>query len=446
MKRKKALPLLLSMSILGALALAGCGKEAATGTGTGTAGEKAGAVNPDAYNNEPVTLTFYSHNASVLNNAELDALVTNAIKTKYPNITPQLVTGSKLDQLIAAGEVPDVILTSNYYFHDLTQLGLASDLNNFIKQEKIDFSKFEPESINVMKSFSDKGEFLGIPYALSQGMMLYNKDIFDKFGVPYPKDGMTWTETIELARKVTRMDGGTQYIGLDMGQPTTLSRQYGLPVIDDKGEKAVLQTDAYKKIYSLYEKLYSIPGIVEPKKKYTYGIDFFLKDQKLAMFPYWLTPTTARLPQLKETGKDFNWDVVSLPTFEDKPGIGREVDFHLAVVTPTSKNKKAAYAVIKTMVSEEAQRAMNRGTRLTILNDPALKKETAMDTKLYEGKNLQGIFKVKPGTLPKSNKYDLKIYPFLNEAAKNMAYDGKDVNTVLREAEEKANKWLQENK
>ncbi|WP_248924866.1 ABC transporter substrate-binding protein [Paenibacillus hamazuiensis] len=441
MNLKKANPVCVCMSIVGAVALAGCGDVA-------PAGDKPAQANPDAYNNEPVTLTFYSHNAGVLADADLDALITRPIQAKFPNITPKLVSGPniKLDTLIAAGEVPDVILTSNYYLLDLLQLGLGSDLNDFIKRENIDFTKFEPETIRVMKSFGEKGEFYGIPYAMNYGVLLYNKDIFDKFAVPYPKDGMTWSQVIELARKVTKQDQGVQYIGLDLQNPTLLTRPYGLGVVDEKQEKAVLTTDDYKRVFGIYEQNYSIPGSVEPGKKYSFGIDYFLKDQKTAMFPYWHSAITARLPQLKETGKDFNWDIVSFPSFDDKPGLGREVDFHLAMVTPNSKNKQAAYAVIKTMVSEEFQRAMNRGTRITVLNDPALKKEVSVDTKLYEGKNLQGMFAVKPAPLPKATKYDVKLYPFLNEAAKNMAYEKKDINSVLREAEEKANKYIQENK
>ncbi|CAG7644883.1 ABC transporter substrate-binding protein [Paenibacillus allorhizosphaerae] len=439
MNKKKAIPLLLGMSLLGTLALNGCGKEAAE---PGKAGE---AVNPDRYNNEPVTLTFFSNGAGVLNGADLDALVTKPVQAKYPNIATQLVTGTSLDKLIAAGEVPDVILTSNYFLYDMVELGLVSDLNEMIKQEKIDLGKFEPETINVTKSYGDKGQFYGMPYAMNYGLLLYNKDIFDKFAVPYPKDGMTWNQMIELAGKVTRMDQGTQYIGLDLQNPSILTRPYGLGVVDAKQEKAALTTDAYKKVLGLYEQLYKVPGIVEPQKKYTYGIDYFMKEQKTAMFPYWHDSTTARLPQLKEAGKNFNWDLVSFPSFDDKPGIGREIDYHLALVTPNSKNKKAAYAAIHTLIGEEAQKTMNKGTRLTVLKDPALKKDASIDTKLYEGKNLQGIFTVKPAPLPKATKYDRKLYPFLSEAAKGMAFDKKDVNTVLREAEEKANKFIQEN-
>jgi multiple sugar transport system substrate-binding protein len=439
---KKTVSALVGVSIIGTMALAGCGKEPA-------AEAPAAAGNPDGYKGEPTTLTVYSHNAGVINEAELDALVTKPVQAKYPNLTFKLVSGTGItfDKLIAANEVPDIILTSNYYLLDLLTLGLGADLNEFIKQEKLDFSKFEPETINVMKSFGDKGEMYGIPYAMNYGVLLYNKDIFNKFAVPFPKDGMTWSQVIELSRKVTRLDQGVQYIGLDLQNPSILTRAYGLGVVDDKQEKSIFSSaEGYKRVLGLYEQNFAIPGLVDPGKKYTYGIDYYLKDQKTAMFPYWLSAITARLPQLKEEGKSFNWDLVSFPSFDDKPGLGREIDFHLAMVTPNSKNKKAAYAAIKTMISEDVQKAMNKGTRLTVLKDPALKKEVAVDTKLYEGKNLQGIFTVKPAPLPKATKFDVKLYPYLSEAAKTMAYDKKDTNTALREAEEKANKYIEQNK
>ena len=442
LKRNKTIPLLVAMSVLGTFALAGCGKDAAPSESKGE------AVNPDAYNNEPATLTIYSYNASVLNDADLEELVTRAIKTKYPNITPQLIpqSATTLDKMVASGEVPDMILSTSYWYYDLLERGLVSDLNSFIKNEKISFSKFEPEAINIVKSFGDKGETFGMPYSIMYNMLIYNKDIFDKFGVPYPKDGMTWDETIELAKRVTRVDQGVQYVGLAIGPPTRLTRQLGLPALDEKGEKAVFQTEGYKRAYSLLEKLYSIPGIVEMNKNYEYSIDFFLKDQRLAMYQFNTAAITARLPQLKQTGKEFNWDVVSLPTFPEQKGYSREPEVQMAAVTPNSKNKKAAYAVIKTMISEEAQRAMNRGSKATVLADPAMKKEYALDTKLYEGKNIQSVFIPKLTKVPRQHKFDIKVYPFLNEAAKKIAYEKKDVNTVLREAEEKANKWIQENK
>ncbi|GAA4831960.1 extracellular solute-binding protein [Paenibacillus vulneris] len=414
------------------LLLSGCGGNESKNSGN----------SQNVYNNEPVTLTFYNHNAGILSDADLESLVTKPVKAKYPNIDVQLVSGSSLDKLITADQLPDVILTSNYYLHDLLKQNLGIDLNDRIKQQNVDFNVLEPEAVNLLKKFGPKGEIYGIPYAMNYGVMAYNKDIFDKFAVPYPKDNMTWNEVIELARKVTRFEQGTQYVGLDMGDPQVLSRAYSLPVVDEKQEKTVLTGDPYKKVFGLYDQLYQIPGIVDGNKKYTYGIDYFLKDQKLAMYPYWIANLTTRLPQLKEASKDFNWDIVSFPSFDDKPGLGREIDFHMAMITPTSKNKDAAFAAIQTLINEDVQKSMNKGIRLTILKDANLKKQFSSDTKLYEGKNLAGIFAAKPAPLPEATQYDTKMYSFLKEAAKSMVTENKDINTVLREAGEKGDKYI----
>jgi multiple sugar transport system substrate-binding protein len=63
--------------------------------------------------------------------------------------------------------------------------------------------------------------------------MLLNKDIFNKFGVDYPQDEMAWSQTLDLAKKLTRTEGGIRYIGVSIGAPQALLRQYSLPVLDE---------------------------------------------------------------------------------------------------------------------------------------------------------------------------------------------------------------------
>jgi multiple sugar transport system substrate-binding protein len=48
--------------------------------------------------------------------------------------------------LIASGEIPAIISSSNYYM----KLGLLSDLNDFIKKVKIDLNRFEPGVFDVL--------------------------------------------------------------------------------------------------------------------------------------------------------------------------------------------------------------------------------------------------------------------------------------------------------
>lgn len=422
--------------------LAACGDSRESADGNRQTLPEAGKNNSAA--GEPVTLALYNHNAGIVSQKDLEDVFVKPVSAKYPNISFELVQGSKLQDLIAAGEVPDLIASSNYYMNELLQLGVVGDLNGLVKKHHTDLSPIEPGTFAVLQSFEPNGELYAVPYAMNYGVMAYNKDIFDKFAAPYPTDNMTWSQVIELARKVTREENGTQYIGLDPGSPSTLTRAYSLATVDRAQEKAVLASEPYQKIFGLLRQVYEIPGIVGKDKKYSYGIDFFLKDQKLAMYPYWIANLTSRLPQLKELGKEFDWDVVSYPSFDDKPGLGREFDFHLLIIPPTSKHKEAAFQVIETLISEEAQKNMNRGTRLTVLTDPQLKKEFTADLNYYQGKNLQGIFKVKPSPTPISTVYDKELYSLLSGALKNMITKNQDANTALREANEQADQYIRE--
>lgn len=420
---------------------AGCGKDGAENVG-GADAEPAS----EASGQEPVTLKIYNYNAGIVSEQNMQEVFAKPVQAKYPNIKFELVSGAKLDQLIATGDVPDLIASSNYYMNDLLQLGLPSDLNDLVKKYKTDLSRITPGTLQVMAQFAKNGELYAMPYAMNYGVMVYNKDIFDKFAAPYPTDRMTWDQVIELARKVTKSDNGVQYVGLDPGSPQQLTRAYSLPTVDEKQEKAILTSEPYKKVFEWFRQIYDIPGIVGENNKYSYGIDFFLKDKKLAMLPYWIANLTSRLPAWIDSGSTFNWDIVSFPSFPDKPGFGREFDFHLLIIPTTSKHREAAYRVIETMISEEAQKMLNKGTRLTVLNDPELRKQHASDLKIYEGKNLAGIFKVEPAPVPVSTVYDTQIYGILGDAIKTMVKDKTDVNTALRTANDKADKLIQEKK
>jgi multiple sugar transport system substrate-binding protein len=113
----------------------------------------------------------------------------------------------------------------------------------------------------------------------------------------------------------------------------------------------------------------------------------------------------------------------------------------MIVVNKSSKNLEAAHYVVKEMVTKEVQTILSRAGRISVLKDESIRSQYGADSDVYKGKDLQSIFKVTPSPLPPASKFDAKINSILiNEAAKAVAIDGVDVNTALRNAEEKANK------
>lgn len=72
-------------------------------------------------------------------------------------------------------------------------------MTELIKKHNLDLGRLEPVLVDSMKKMGN-GEIWALPTGTATNVIIYNKDIFDKFGVDYPTDGMTWDEFYELAK------------------------------------------------------------------------------------------------------------------------------------------------------------------------------------------------------------------------------------------------------
>ena len=103
------------------------------------------------------------------------------------NITayPEDNYGVKLDTAIAAGKAPDLVLV---FGPDQMRAGLLLSLDDVVQKDNIDLSSYVPAIVDPGDEFSCNYE--GHLYCLGSYagsvQMLYNKDLFDAAGIPYP--------------------------------------------------------------------------------------------------------------------------------------------------------------------------------------------------------------------------------------------------------------------
>jgi multiple sugar transport system substrate-binding protein len=408
-------------------------------SGCGGGGEETdkGAKGSDTASNEPVTLTIYPQTG--LSDAQFQNYFVNPIKQKYPNITLQLLdkTMGTPQQLLAAGTFPDIVDAGYQYTGTMVQMEAAEDLTEYIKQNQIDLNRFEPAAIDTIKAYGN-GKLLGLPFKMNFGVLYYNKDLFDKFGLPYPKDGMSWDDALAIARKMTRSEGGVQYIGLDPGAPDRINSAYQLSFVDRKTNKALLETDGWKKILGMMQQYYQIPGFVNGNTT-TYGKNGFEKDRILAMLPEW-SDVLNDLEGMQAKGNLLNWDMVTIPNFSDAMGKGRDPGAHTLYISKLSKHKQEAFNVLATVTTDQVQQIINRSGQLTILKKTdEFKQNFGTDLQTLKGKNIAAVFKMTPPTIKAPTIYDQQTWPLLTQAAKAVALQQKDVNTALRDANEAAN-------
>lgn len=153
-----------------------------------------------------------------------------AFQKENPSITVELLTvpwdghDTKLLALHVAGTPPDVFSQwgqsgGGTYYHQ----GLLREIDDLAAEAKWDLSNI-PEVLQ--KAYSFDGKMFGVPMYSLCSFIFYNKDAFDKAGVPYPPvdwDDATWTweEMVTRAQALTKDidDPEKAQYGLQIGLP-----------------------------------------------------------------------------------------------------------------------------------------------------------------------------------------------------------------------------------
>jgi multiple sugar transport system substrate-binding protein len=322
-------------------------------------------------------------------------------------------------------------------------LKMIEDLNPYIKKFGTDLSRFDPVLMEELKTFSTNGETVALPFKMNIPAFFYNKDLFDKFGVSYPANGMTWDEVFEKAKQLTRVDGSTQYLGVYTGGADRMAMGANLPYVDPKTNRGILQTDDWKQVLTLFASAMSLPGYVaNGKLPDLYKI--FMSEKRVAMAAFWGPDAIGSLYDLDKNGQGMNWGMVTVPTLKKGQGYAWQVDAHTLVVSSASKHKEQAYQVLALMTSDEIQNLLNKNGILTGLKKtPELIKQYGSEVPSMKGKDVSALFALKPA-VKVFTKYDDKARGLINNAANDVLIKNIDVNTALRNAEEQLNKYIDE--
>jgi multiple sugar transport system substrate-binding protein len=336
--------------------------------------------------------------------------------------------------------LPDLV------FGKTSDQDIMMDLNPLIKQYNFDKSRVKPVLWETYSYLTDTDQkTLFIPLATNMHLLHYNKGIFDRFGVPYPKDGMTWDQTYELARKLARTENGVKYLGFNIRANLNLSgTQLLLPYYDSKSDKAVMNTDGWKRYFANFSRFFEIAGNEVTKAgNELANDDLFLKKQTVAM--YAAHPLFSVLADLPATGSDLNWDIVSLPNFPEAPRQGTSANTNGLGITISSKHKDDAFLVIQTLLSDEVQLANARtGYESVLVKDEQQQKEFGKEYSVLNGKNIPAIFYNKYAPTPQFNDYNSRIKNTPYNHFRRVVWGEAGINTALRDAEEEMNKLIEQ--
>ncbi len=134
--------------------------------------------------------------------AEINAYRTliDAFQEEEPDIDVQLVEASDRDDLIArlsssisGGSPPDLFLMNYRFYGQYASRDVLEPLGPYVD----DSSKFEEDDFypQALDAFRWKDELMCVPQNISSLVLYYNKDLFKRYNVPPPRDGMRGTRS-----------------------------------------------------------------------------------------------------------------------------------------------------------------------------------------------------------------------------------------------------------
>ncbi|MBD2868525.1 ABC transporter substrate-binding protein [Paenibacillus arenilitoris] len=388
------------------------------------------------------SLFFYTaQNPVYEDEANFERLIGQYIRKKFPDIDLKHVhwnDGTRYEDLIAKGTIPDIVFEQvrRNTSRMVKKFKLEYDMSDLIKQFNFDTSKLDPASMEVIKTASD-GKTYALPFEMSDFVLAYNKDIFDKYGLDYPKDGMTYDEAYELAKKLTRQDGDITYKGFQQ-HPShyMMYNQLSEPALDPNEDKGALDSDTWLKIVNNIRRFYEIPG-----NQFTTTSDFPKGQMAMSV------DVVENVLKWSTEYPDLNFDLASVPVFPEASSSKYQPNLNGLFITQQSKNKELAFQVIQYLLSDEVQAERQKESIIGPLNVPEVQQAFAQNVPQMKDKHIQALFALQ-SAMPAPRKPGLTFInpPVQQVFQPNIFEQSKDSATALRVVNEMINKQLAETK
>lgn len=149
------------------------------------------------------TMTVTISTPQWMSNQEYENWIVKPLAERHPEMELNRIIHDS-DLKSTSDSTPDLVLLYTWQLPNLERNQWAHDLEPLIKRYDFDLEQIETSNIETVRASNVEKLLIALPVASDFGALYYNKDIFDAFHVPYPKNNMTWPEVIELTKLVTR--------------------------------------------------------------------------------------------------------------------------------------------------------------------------------------------------------------------------------------------------
>jgi len=280
---------------------------------------------------------------------------------------------------------PDIILMNLEDVRELSGEGYLKPLDPLIQQSNMNLDEFVPAVVEGLKSQSDDGNLYALAPMFSSSVLMYNKKHFSDLNLPYPTDDMTWDDVFNLARQVSRGEGSERIYGFSFSNYRYNDVWYDMSVyiaplqlqmFDENAERMLVNNqdwiNVWKTLIELKEEKvipeqpdWSNPVAFEQQGPYDYNSILSGKVAMAIVHYYDLVEivNVNRNAANIENFEPVDWDIVSVPTHPQAPGVGGNVYLNGVIgIANNAQNPEDAWRFVEFLMSERWAKTKSKST------------------------------------------------------------------------------------
>ncbi|MER3406661.1 MAG: hypothetical protein C4289_17075, partial [Chloroflexota bacterium] len=241
----------------------------------------------------------------------IDQKVIDAFMQRRPDIKVELVNegGNHLEKvisMIAAGDPPETVLVDGYDVRGMASQGVMMDLTTRIHKEIKKEEYFEA----WFDEFLYRGRYYYFPNIRGGNAAFYfNKTLFERHGLPLPREGWTFENLLQYARAVSSFEQGVWGTVRQTGLWWPFVWAFGGDLIDLSRNVCLLDRPEAIEAIQWIADLAHVHRVAPPSLPSGVTAQQLFITGRLGLYHNWFTD----IPQYRDQIKDFEWDVVIMP-------------------------------------------------------------------------------------------------------------------------------------
>ena len=317
------------------------------------------------------------------------------IEKYYPKLTLEFIEEGYIESF-ESGEwkawlesyQPDLIVSfASVMYSKLVKDGLLLPLDPLIKRDNLDLELYVPSAIEWLRLQDENRQLYGMAREYETIVLMYNTEHFDRLGIPYPSEKITWSELLQLAQRF--QDDQVNGLLVHAATPSRLISEIGrteeLRLYDTETGEVFVRTEEWKAIWEQVLQAYEA-GVIQHRKPGWSHSDVAMILSRTAGFEELLSGS---------------WKWAYFPINAKNPNESHTLTVQRPIsIYNQSHNKEYAWELLKFLTSEDMIRYINK---------PALGIPNLMETILnYSNENANILYDVKPkvDTIPEFEKVE----------------------------------------